>query len=114
MVKNSNFPEFWYSGNRYIPSDRTWIERQLNRLGAENQKIAADQYSEIYKKDTGKATNNRGRVNANKFLLEFCNKYGISKFELETEIKSGDNFRERIERIKALKPRASIIEMAGR
>lgn len=101
-------PEFYFSGNRYCESDLRWIQKQLMRLTEKQQDTARDGYREVYLKE--------GRVSANKWLLDFCNKRGVptkSMQELSAEAKATakDNkwIQEQVEKLmkmqKANRPR---------
>lgn len=66
-----HYPEFFHCGNRFEKGDFQWINSKLERLNEHNQKVASDQYREIYLK--------QGRKQANEFLHSFVEEYGISK-----------------------------------
>lgn len=68
-----HMPEVWFSGNRYMKSDKGFITDQLLRLSPVKQKEASDQYRELYLKDYP-----AGRRKANEFLFAFCNDNGLS------------------------------------
>lgn len=73
-------PRFLYSGSKKwgIPSDRIFVERKLQRLNPENQKVASEMYEEIYKFHFNRDEFGPARNNANRALVRFVNEYGIT------------------------------------
>lgn len=73
-------PEMYYSGSKKhgISSDLVFIQSKLGRLNRENQLIACETYEEIYKRHINAGEYRLARLNANKFLNEFANEYGIT------------------------------------
>lgn len=86
------FPKFYYSGNRFIDSDRAFIAKHLDRLSDHNRKIASEEYEEIYKRNFNSKKYREARKEANSFLLNFSNEHGISAREInEIRDKVGGN-----------------------
>ncbi|TVO37368.1 hypothetical protein [Vibrio algivorus] len=73
-------PKFFYSGSKShgIKSDLVFVKSKLGRLNKENQFIACEAYEEIYKRHFNAGEYRLARLNANKFLNEFANEYGIT------------------------------------
>jgi len=106
-----HYPEFYYSGNRFTPrGDIDWIYSKLERLNEHNQKVASDQYRELYLKG--------GRKPANEFLQEFVEEYGLSKKDFQAvkeEVSiAGGRLSSKIEQLKAMQKMAkpTILGMA--
>lgn len=72
-----HMPLFWYDGNRYVPSDKPFIEKHLQRLSAENQRIACENYDELYKCNVNAKKYREARKEANTYLKEFADKNAI-------------------------------------
>lgn len=115
-VNNIICPKFYYSGRRGAASDRNWILGKLSRLDRENARNASDVYESIYLKLFNDGQYIEARKQANQWLSDFVDKYGISKSELD-QIKASEKTQRRIfeliEKCKAAKPRSpSILEMS--
>lgn len=80
-----NLPKFWYDGSKKwgIASDLTFIIERLNRLSYENQKIASEQYDDIFKFHINKGEVTLARKNANMMLNDFVKEFGISKIDYQ-------------------------------
>ncbi|HGS5009492.1 TPA: hypothetical protein ACMDOR_003881 [Vibrio parahaemolyticus] len=106
-----NLPKFWYDGSKKwgIASDLTFIIERLNRLSYENQKIASEQYDDIFKFHINKGEVTLARKNANTMLNDFANEFGISKSDYQNIKAANDDqvhIDAAIERLKALQKRA--------
>lgn len=91
-------PLFWYDGNRYMASDKPFIEHHLQRLSAENQRIASENYDELYKRGFNAGNLREARKQANTYLKEFADKNGIrgttkSKIAARAKNSTGDESR---------------------
>lgn len=73
-------PKFWYHGSKRwgTPSDLKFIQGKLQRLSSENQKIASEQYDEIYKHHHNRGEWRKARELANQMLNDMANEYGIT------------------------------------
>lgn len=104
-------PLFWYCGSKKwgIASDIHFIRERLQWLSYENQKIACDEYDEIYKRHINSGEVRLARLNANTMLNELVKKYGITKKDYR-EIQAANDDEEyiaaRIEELKAAQKRA--------
>ncbi|TOP41286.1 hypothetical protein, partial [Vibrio parahaemolyticus] len=101
----------WYDGSKKwgIASDLTFIVERLNRLSYENQKIASEQYDDIFKFHINKGEVTLARKNANTMLNDFANEFGISKSDYQNIKAANDDqvhIDAAIERLKALQKRA--------
>lgn len=101
-----------------MPSDLGFIKGKIARLGDENRKIACEAYEKIYLHNYNKGEHRKAREEANKWLSDFVEEYGITKKE-HYEIVASDASKKRvlelIERCKAAKPKASrILDYADR
>ncbi len=86
---------FWYSGSKKwgIPSDMAFIEGKLQRLSIENQKIASEQYEEIYKHYHNRGEWRKARELANSMLNDMANEYGISLKEYQSIKAANDDLQ---------------------
>lgn len=105
-------PEYYltFGGRRKAESHTKFIAGQLDRLDAENRKVACADYREDYLK--------HGATVANENLVKFCDSFGISKAEIAREWKNvldmalrcpdlqKHKFSEKIEELKKMKKRA--------
>lgn len=113
-----DYPKFYFPSRRGMPSDLGFIKGKLARLGDENRKIACEAYEKIYLHNYNKGEYRKAREEANKWLSDFVEEYGITKKE-HSEIVASDASKKRvlelIERCKAAKPKASrILDYADR
>ena len=78
-------PKFLYSGSKRwgIESDRVFVEKKLQRLNAENQKIASEMYEKIYLTHANLGEWSLARDNANRALVNLVNEFGISLKEYQ-------------------------------
>lgn len=111
------FPLFYFSGNRHQKSDRAFIQSRLDALNRENRLVACVVYEELYKRHLNKGEGRKARLRANAFLTDAATQCGITKQEfdraqIKTLGRARHKFTEEIERIKALKPKVSILGMA--
>lgn len=95
------FPEFYHYRGRNN-RDTKFLAAQLNRLNRENRITACIEYSERYKR--------LNRDFANLWLLDFVNKYGISRKDYEAAqaaiAETNGSVWEALERVKAAQPLA--------
>lgn len=92
-------PEFYH--HRRDGSDAVFIDEKLSRLSAENRKLVAIDYREVYLR--------QGRNEANRFLIDQVKQFGISKTEYEKavrEFKMPLKLAARIEELKKMKKRS--------
>lgn len=112
-------PRFYFGGNRYMKSDQTFIDRCINRLSVENQILASEQYENLYLRFFNKEEYAKARNEANRFLLDFANQYGISKEEYQkakTENKKTADLMRKVEELKKMKKanKKTILGMVGK
>ncbi|WJZ69975.1 hypothetical protein PVP_XSN000062 [Vibrio phage PVP-XSN] len=96
-----HYPELFHCGNRFEKGDLQWINSKLERLNEHNQKVASDQYREIYLK--------QGRKQANEFLHSFVEEYGISKKDydqISTSSGAQGKIQAKIEQLKSMQKKA--------
>ncbi|WP_159066158.1 hypothetical protein [Vibrio harveyi] len=70
-------PKFFYGGSKHhnLPSDRDWIFKHLELLSEDNQKIASEEYEQIFLSFHNKGEFRKARYEANKFLQDFTNSH---------------------------------------
>ncbi|AUR91894.1 hypothetical protein NVP1166O_33 [Vibrio phage 1.166.O._10N.261.51.C7] len=117
MAEALIFPLFYFSGNRKQESDRAFISSRLDSLNKENRLSACVVYEELYKRHLNKGEGREARLRANAFLTDAAQQCGITSLEYrEAQVKTlgraRHKFTDEIERIKALKPKVSILGMA--
>ncbi|EGQ8055454.1 hypothetical protein HPX47_002856 [Vibrio alginolyticus] len=106
-----HLPEFWYSGSKKwgIASDLGFITERLKWLSYENQKIASEQYDEIYKHHINKGEVTLARKNANTMLNDFVKEFGISKLDYQNLKAANDDqawINSQVERLKQVQKTA--------
>lgn len=111
------FPLFYFGGNRQQESDRAFISIRLDSLNKANRLAACVVYEELYKQHLSAGEGREARLKANAFLSGAAKQCGITKKEfdkaqIKTLGRARHKFTEEIERIKALKPKVSILGMA--
>ncbi len=91
-----HLPKFWYSGSKKwgIASDLGFITERLKWLSYENQKIASEQYDDIFKFHINKGEVMLARKNANMMLNDFVKSLVLARLitrnsRLLTMIKRG-------------------------
>ncbi|EHH1240756.1 hypothetical protein CGH86_02350 [Vibrio parahaemolyticus] len=86
-------PKFWYAGSKKwgIPSDLPFIEGKLQRLNMVNQKVASEQYEDIYKHFHNCGEWRKARELANQMLNDIANDYGITLKDYEQMIAANDD-----------------------
>lgn len=100
-------PLNYFSGNRFMKSDRPWICSQLILLTFEQKKETCEEYREIYLK--------QGRKEANTYLKNYVDGHGSGKNVNPKAFTGGvvpDGLKARIERIKQNQSKPSILDMA--
>ncbi len=100
-------PRFLYSGSKKwgIPSDRIFIEGKLQRLNPENQRIATEQYEDIYRFHFNRGEYSLARDSANRILTRFVNDYGITLTQFQNLQAANDDadwIESEIEKLKRL------------
>jgi hypothetical protein len=117
MTEGEIFPLIYFGGNRHQSSDKAFISSRLDALNRDNRLIACVVYEELYKRHLNKGGGREARLRANAFLTGAAEQCGITSLEYrEAQVKTlgraRHKFTDEIERIKALKPKVSILGMA--